>query len=334
MTVSSAVQPNNPEIATIEALGAKLKQVRSEIGKRIFGQTEVVDLALIGLLAGGHILLIGLPGMAKTRLVDTLGRVLGLDTKRVQCTPDLMPSDIVGSEILEESQAGTRSFRFLKGPVFAQLLMADEINRASPRTQSALLQAMQEHAVTIAGETHPLPSPFHVLATQNPIEQEGTYPLPEAQLDRFLLQIDVGYPDRAAEKQMLLVTTSAADPLPDAILTPAELVAAQQMVRQLPVGDSVVEGILNLVRSGRPEETHLTSVKQHVAWGPGPRAGQALMLGARARALMDGRLSPSMDDVLALAKPVLRHRMATSFAARAEGISLDQIIDQLCQPLA
>lgn len=323
-----------PEPATIDALSQKLKLVRAEIGKRIFGQSDVVDLALIGLLAGGHVLLIGLPGMAKTRLVDTLGRVLGLDTKRVQCTPDLMPSDILGSEILEESQSGARSFRFLKGPVFAQLLMADEINRASPRTQSALLQAMQEQAVTVAGETHALPKPFHVLATQNPIEQEGTYPLPEAQLDRFLLQIDVGYPDREAEKQMLLVTTSTEDPLPGAILTADELILAQQLVRQLPVGDSVVEGILNLVRAGRPEETHLSSVKQHVAWGPGPRAGQALMLGARARALLDGRLAPSMDDVLALAKPVLRHRMATSFAARAEGISLDQIIDQLCLPLA
>lgn len=317
----------------VEHFAQRFAQVRAEIGKRIFGQQEVVDLALTGLLAGGHVLLIGLPGLAKTRLVETLGVVLGMDTKRIQCTPDLMPADILGSEILEESQNGQRNFRFIQGPVFAQLLMADEINRASPRTQSALLQAMQERTVTVAGSPHPLPSPFHVIATQNPIEQEGTYPLPEAQLDRFLLQVDVGYPDHAAERQMLLVTTSNDDPAPKAIMTPAELIEAQQLVRRLPVGDTLVEGILNLVRSGRPQESSLSSVKQNVSWGPGPRASQALMLGARARALLDGRLAPSLDDVLALAAPVLRHRMATSFAARAEGVSVDQVITALCEPL-
>jgi MoxR-like ATPase len=315
-------------------MSAKLAAARAEIGKYIFGQQEVVDLALIGLLAGGHVLLIGLPGLAKTRLVDTLGHVFGLNTKRVQCTPDLMPADILGSEVLEESAEGRRSFRFLPGPVFAQLLMADEINRASPRTQSALLQAMQEQEVTVAGTTHTLPRPFHVLATQNPIEQEGTYPLPEAQLDRFLLQVDVGYPDRAAERQMLLITTSGAETPPRTVMNADDLLAAQRMVRQLPVGESVLEGILTLVRAGRPEESSLASIRQLVEWGPGPRASQALMLGARARALLDGRLSPSLDDVLALAKPVLRHRMAVSFAARAEGISTDSLIDDLCQPLA
>ena len=323
-----------PDSREIEAMSAKLAAARAEIGKYIFGQQEVVDLALIGLLAGGHVLLIGLPGLAKTRLVDTLGHVFGLNTKRVQCTPDLMPADILGSEVLEESAEGRRSFRFLPGPVFAQLLMADEINRASPRTQSALLQAMQEQEVTVAGTTHTLPRPFHVLATQNPIEQEGTYPLPEAQLDRFLLQVDVGYPDRAAERQMLLITTSGAETPPRTVMNADDLLAAQRMVRQLPVGESVLEGILTLVRAGRPEESSLASIRQLVEWGPGPRASQALMLGARARALLDGRLSPSLDDVLALAKPVLRHRMAVSFAARAEGISTDSLIDDLCQPLA
>ncbi len=334
MSLNPAVQPPSAEIASVERLAAQLGKVKAELGKRIYGQNDVIELALTGMLAGGHVLLIGVPGLAKTRLVDALGTVLGMDTKRIQCTPDLMPSDIIGTEMMEESASGARSFRFMKGPVFGQLLMADEINRASPRTQSALLQAMQEHMVTVAGESHALPKPFHVLATQNPIEQEGTYPLPEAQLDRFLLQIDVTYPSREAEKQMLLVTTGAEDPQAQAIMTPEQLIEAQQLVRRLPVGDSVVEGILNLVRSGRPEESNISSVKQHVAWGPGPRASQALMLGARARALLDGRLSPSLDDVLALAKPVLRHRMAVSFAARAEGVTLDQIIDQLCLPLA
>jgi MoxR-like ATPase len=333
VSVAPLVQSPDADLGEVEALAPKLAAVKAEIGKRIFGQNEVVDLSLIGLLAGGHVLLVGLPGLAKTRLVDTLGTVLGLNTKRIQCTPDLMPADILGSELLEEDESGKRSFRFVPGPVFAQLLMADEINRASPRTQSALLQAMQERSITVAGHPHALPAPFHVLATQNPIEQEGTYPLPEAQLDRFLLQVNVGYPDRAAEKQIMLVTTSAEDPQPRQVLSPDELIRAQQLVRRLPVGDSVVEGILNLVRSGRPEESALSSVKQHVAWGPGPRAAQALMLGARARALIDGRLSPSLDDVLALATPVLQHRMALSFAARAEGVTLASIIEQLCQPL-
>jgi MoxR-like ATPase len=277
--------------------------------------------------------LIGVPGLAKTRLVETLGTVLGLDDKRIQCTPDLMPADILGSEVLEESDAGTRSFRFLPGPVFCQVLMADEINRASPRTQSALLQAMQEGRVSVGGRYHPLPRPFHVLATQNPLEQEGTYPLPEAQLDRFLLQIDVGYPDLAAERQMLIATTGAGERAVEAVLTTDELLNAQRLVRRIPVGESVVEAILTLVRSGRPEETTLPEAKKHVAWGPGPRASQALMLACRARALMGGRFAPSLDDVVALAPPVLRHRMALNFAARAEGVGVGDIIDKLLAPL-
>lgn len=321
-------------IAEIERLGDRLRHVRERIGRVIFGQTQVIDNTLITLLGGGHALLIGVPGLAKTRLVETLGAVLGLEAKRVQCTPDLMPADILGSEVLEESESGRRSFRFIPGPVFGQLLMADEINRASPRTQSALLQAMQEHRVSVAGAYHDLPRPFHVLATQNPLEQEGTYPLPEAQLDRFLMQIDVSYPDLDAERSMLIATTGIADEKPSQAMTADELLAAQHVIRRIPVGDSVVEAILRLVRAGRPESSDIAEVTRHVVWGPGPRASQALMLAVRARAVMDGRLAPSIDDVLALAHPVLRHRMALNFAARADNVTMDKVIDRLCQPLA
>jgi MoxR-like ATPase len=333
-TVSSLAPANTPSadvVAEVEALGRCLGLVRARIGEIIFGQHEVVEQALITLLCGGHALLIGVPGLAKTRLVETLGTILGLDEKRIQCTPDLMPADIVGSEVLEESESGRRSFRFIPGPVFCQLLMADEINRASPRTQSALLQAMQEGRVSIAGQYHLLPRPFHVLATQNPLEQEGTYPLPEAQLDRFLLQIDVDYPDLAAERDMLLATTGDAEGRPRPAMTAEELTAGQRLVRRIPVGESVVEAILALVRSARPENA-ANAVARYVSWGPGPRASQALMLACRARALIDGRFSPSIDDVLALAPPVLRHRMAVSFAGRAEGITVAQIIEQISAP--
>ena len=318
----------------IEALGQRLRQVRQSIGRVIFGQHTTIDQTLITLLAGGHALLIGVPGLAKTRLVETLGIVIGLDDKRVQCTPDLMPADIVGSEVLEESDTGRRSFRFIQGPVFCQLLMADEINRASPRTQSALLQAMQEHRVSVAGQYHPLPAPFHVLATQNPLEQEGTYPLPEAQLDRFLMEVDVPYPDLEAERQMLIVTTGPQEDKAVEVMTAEELLAAQRLVRRVPVGESVVNAILTLVRSGRAESSDIDEVRRHVAWGPGPRASQALMLACRARAVLDGRFAPSIDDVLALAYPVLRHRMALSFAARADGVTLDDVIGRLCAPLS
>jgi MoxR-like ATPase len=324
--------PSEDLVAEIEALGRSLGLVRARIGEIIFGQAEVVEQALITLLCGGHALLIGVPGLAKTRLVETLGAILGLDEKRIQCTPDLMPADILGSEVLEESESGRRSFRFIQGPVFCQLLMADEINRASPRTQSALLQAMQEGRVSIAGQYHPLPRPFHVLATQNPLEQEGTYPLPEAQLDRFLLQIDVDYPDREAERQMLIATTGVSEDRPRPAMNAAELMAAQRLVRRIPIGESVVEAILSLVRSGRPDSAEADSVRRFVSWGPGPRASQALMLACRARALIDGRYSPSVDDVLALAPPVLRHRMAVSFAGRAEGVTVARIIEQISAP--
>jgi MoxR-like ATPase len=319
-------------LAEVEALGARVTRVRAAIGQVIFGQDEVIDQTLITLLSGGHVLLVGVPGLGKSRLVETLGVVLGLATKRVQFTPDLMPADIVGSEVLEEAE-GRRSFRFVPGPVFCQLLMADEINRASPRTQSALLQAMQEQRVAVGGVEHPLPRPFHVLATQNPIEQEGTYPLPEAQLDRFLLEVIVTYPDLDAERTMLLATTGVAEIPPSQAMTPEELLAAQALIRRVPVGEKVVEAILSLVRHGRPETADDDTVRRHVAWGPGPRAAQALMLACRARALLSGRLSPSVDDVVALARPVLRHRMALSFSARADGVVLSEVIDRLVMRL-
>ncbi len=317
----------------IEQLGEWLVATRSHVGRVIFGQEEIVQQTLITLLSGGHALLVGVPGLGKTRLVETLGQVLGLEERRVQFTPDLMPADILGSEVLEESETGKRSFRFIKGPVFCQLLMADEINRASPRTQSALLQAMQERRVSVAGHYHPLPQPFHVLATQNPLEQEGTYPLPEAQLDRFLLEIDVGYPEIEAERRMMTVTTGLSEETPPAVFDGAGLIAAQRIVRQVPVGEKVAEAILTLVRAGRPETSDVPEVQAHVAWGPGPRASQALMLASRARAVLDGRLAPSVDDIVALADPVLRHRMALNFAARAEGVTIEQIIARLVEPL-
>jgi MoxR-like ATPase len=328
-TLSPMTEDADKLLADVETLGVRLALVRERIGRVIFGQREVIDQALITLLASGHALLIGVPGLAKTRLVETLGTILGMDDKRIQCTPDLMPADIIGSEVLEESETGRRSFRFIPGPVFCQLLMADEINRASPRTQSALLQAMQEGRVSVAGQYHPLPRPFHVLATQNPLEQEGTYPLPEAQLDRFLLQIDVGYPDLEAERRMLVATTGIVEEKAVPVMNAQELLHAQRLVRRIPVGESVVEAILALVRAGRPDTSDVPEAQKHVAWGPGPRASQALMLACRARALLENRLAPSVDDVLALAAPVLRHRMALNFAARADGITLSDVIDRL-----
>jgi MoxR-like ATPase len=310
----------------------RVAAARTAIGAVIFGQEKVVEEALVTLIAGGHGLLVGVPGLAKTKLVETLGTVLGLDARRVQFTPDLMPSDILGSEILEEGSDRARAFRFVKGPIFAQLLMADEINRASPRTQSALLQAMQEYHVTVAGERHDLPRPFHVLATQNPLEQEGTYPLPEAQLDRFLMQIDVTYPDREAERRILIETTGENDVRLRAAMTAEDLMTTQRLVRRLPVGERVVDAILDLVRSARPGET-TNELTKHIAWGPGPRAAQALMLASRARALVDGRLSPSLDDIIALSEPVLKHRMALTFAARAEGETMSSVIARLAARL-
>jgi len=331
--MTTLAQTETQLVDRIEEVGAKIKKVRETTSAIIFGQERVIDLALITLLSGGHALLIGVPGLAKTSLVETLGAVLGLQNKRIQFTPDLMPSDIVGAEVLEETTAGRRSFRFVEGPIFTQLLMADEINRASPKTQSALLQAMQEHHVTVAGIRHDVPRPFHVLATQNPLEQEGTYPLPEAQLDRFLLQIDVSYPDIAAERRMLFATTGVEERQLKTILSAEELMVAQRLVRQLPVGDQVVDAILKLVRSARPGTGIDQELDDMIAWGPGPRASQALMLAVRAKAMIEGRLAPSVDDVIELAEPVLKHRMALTFAARAEGMDMTDMVARLVQPL-
>ncbi len=318
---------------TAESASTSLSRAKAAIGEVIFGQETVVERVLVTIISGGHGLLVGVPGLAKTKLVETLGTVLGLDARRVQFTPDLMPSDIIGTEILDETAGGKRAFRFVRGPVFAQLLMADEINRASPRTQSALLQAMQEYHVTVAGEAYDLPKPFHVLATQNPIEQEGTYPLPEAQLDRFLMQIDVNYPSRDAERRMLLGTTGAAENKAKNALSAEDLLTAQRLVRRLPVGDKVVEAILDIVRAARPGEKGEAGIGDKLSWGPGPRASQSLMLATRARALLDGRLAPSVDDVAALAEPILKHRMALTFAARADGETIGGVIGRLVERL-
>ena len=315
-------------LTEIEALEGRLTAAKAEITRRFIGQERVVDLTLSALLCGGHGLLIGLPGLGKTRLIETLSTVMGLDGKRVQFTPDLMPADILGSEVLETGADGSRAFKFIEGPIFCQLLMADEINRASPRTQSALLQAMQERQVSVSGQTRDLAKPFHVLATQNPIEQEGTYPLPEAQLDRFLVRIDVGYPDLATEREILLATTGEAEDSVTNVFSAEELLAAQTLLRRMPVGEGVMESILALVRAFRPEEADASErVRESVAWGPGPRASQAFMLTVRARALLQGRLAPDLSDVIAMAKPVLKHRMALNFAALARGESLDGLIE-------
>ncbi|UHD45202.1 AAA family ATPase [Aureimonas altamirensis] len=333
------LEPQNPvaDMKAVEAMAesalADIAGIRASVGRAIFGQEQVVEQTLVAILAGGHALLVGVPGLAKTKLVETLGVALGLDGKRIQFTPDLMPSDIVGSEVLDQDDTGRRSFRFIRGPVFAQLLMADEINRASPRTQSALLQAMQEYHVTVAGERHDLPSPFHVLATQNPLEQEGTYPLPEAQLDRFLMQVDVLYPDLAAERRILLATTGVSEDRAEPVIAAERLREIQRLVRQMPVPESVVEAILSLVRSARPGHGS-AEADSHIAWGPGPRASQALMTCVRARALYEGRFAPSIDDVRALAEPILQHRMALNFAARAEGMGVKDVIVALKRSIA
>lgn len=306
-----------------------LAEVKSQIANKVFGQDRVVEHVLCCILAGGHALLVGAPGLAKTRLVETMGEALGQNVSRIQFTPDLMPSDILGSEVIDESKDGKRSFRFIKGPVFTQILMADEINRASPRTQSALLQAMQEHHVTIAGTRHDLPKPFHVLATQNPIEHEGTYPLPEAQLDRFLLKIDVPYPSEETERRILVETTGDTEPTISETIDSEKLLKIQEIIRKMPVGEKVLEVILKLTRQSRPEHSDNAVVKKHVEWGPSPRAGQALMLASRARALINGRMAPSISDIEALAQPCLSHRMAMRYAPIGEAPSVDELIQTL-----
>ena len=314
----------------IEQLTERLRTAREMVARRIIGQSQVIDLAMISLLSGGHALLVGVPGLGKSRLVESLAVVMGLSSNRIQFTPDLMPADIIGSEVLDANADGSRSFRFVEGPVFCQILMADEVNRASPRTQAALLQAMEERRVSISGIDSVLPRPFHVLATQNPIELEGTYPLPEAQLDRFLVKINVGYPDRESERKILFETTGADESKIHEVFDAKEFIAAQRVVRRMPIGEAVVNAILNIVRSCRPDQEESTAiVQQGVGWGPGPRASQSLMLTVRAKALLEGRLAPSLEDVASLAVPVLGHRMSLRFSARSEGVTLDALIDEV-----
>ena len=322
-------EANPKDLEQVDKLRKAYAAMKDEIRKVIVGQDHVVDELFMALFCRGHCLLIGVPGLAKTLLISTLARVLSLSFNRIQFTPDLMPSDIIGTEILEEDHStGKRFFKFQKGPVFTNLLLADELNRTPPKTQAALLEAMQEHHVTVAGNRHDVPRPFHVLATQNPIEQEGTYPLPEAQLDRFLMQIDVDYPDHDAERKIVFDTTGTEENKPKLTMSADELLAAQRLVRRLPVGESVVEAILTLVRSARPGP-EAGEIGKLISWGPSPRASQALMLVARARALVDGRLSPSVDDVVEMAEPILKHRMALTFAARADGESVEAVIGKL-----
>jgi MoxR-like ATPase len=319
----------NPE-AAVAQLNAAMQRIRTEMARVVIGQSEVVNQILVALFARGHCLLVGTPGLAKTLMARTLADALELECKRVQFTPDLMPADITGTQVLEQDAAtNTRNFRFKPGPIFTNLLLADEINRTPPKTQAALLEAMQERRVTISGQSYDLPAPFFVIATQNPIEQEGTYPLPEAQLDRFLLDIRIEYPHAADERAMLLATTGVRQARAVAVLSAADVIDAQMLVRAMPVGSKVVDGIMALVRGARPESPAWGALAGQLAWGPGPRAAQALMLGARARALLDGRLAPSLDDVAALAAPALRHRMALNFAAQSEGVKLDDIIARL-----
>jgi len=318
----------------LTSLKDKLAQSKEQINTRFFGQERVVDKVLTTMLAGGHAVLIGVPGVGKTRLVETMATVMGISNARVQFTPDLMPTDILGVEVLEDDIEGKRHFRFQKGPIFASLLLADEINRASPRTQSALLQAMQERRVTITGNTYDLPKPFVVLATQNPIEQEGTYPLPEAQLDRFLLSIEVGYPDIDTERAIILETTGADEGQASAVFDVDGLIEAQGLIRQIPLGENILTHILELVRALRPNmDSAHDLTNEFVSWGPGPRAGQALVLASKAHAILQGRVSPTMADVHALAPAVLGHRMNLKYTAAAQGMDVNTLINSVLRDI-
>ena len=331
MTTSSATFDDILTTSRIDAALETIAAVRSGVAGAVIGQERVIELTLATILAGGHGLLVGAPGLAKTTLVEAIGIALNMNWGRVQFTPDLMPSDIIGAELLETDETGRRSFRFQQGPIFTSLLMADEINRASPRTQSALLQAMQEGHVTVSGQNYNLPKPFHVLATQNPIEQEGTYPLPEAQLDRFLLQIDVPFPDRETERKILLATTGGQSLQAVAALKDGELADLQAFVRDMPIGERILEAVLDIVRGARPESATLQDVRDSVSWGPGPRAGQALIKAAKARAFLRGRVTPSLDDLTTIAGPALVHRMALTWRARADGLEASALVDALVQ---
>lgn len=317
---------NMNDAQAVDLLGKKYKELKQEIGKVIVGQEEVVDLLILSIFSKGHSLLVGVPGLAKTLLVNTTAQALGLSFNRIQFTPDLMPSDIVGAEILDEN----RNFKFVKGPLFANIVLADEINRTPPKTQSALLEAMQERSVTAAGQTYPMADPFFVLATQNPIEQEGTYPLPEAQLDRFMFNIEVGYPTFAEELQIVKATTSGLDTSVNKVLTQQEIIDFQKLIRRIPVTDSVYEYAVELSSSSRPNGEKAKKItNEYIAWGAGPRASQYLILGAKCHAALKGKYSPDKEDVIAVAKPVLRHRMVKNYKAEAEGVQIEDIINEL-----
>jgi MoxR-like ATPase len=321
-------------IGAMQMAHGKLDEVQQEIGRFVFGQDETVRHTLTAILAGGHLLLVGVPGLAKTLLVSVVSKTLGFETKRIQCTPDLMPNDIVGTEVLEEVDYGRRNFRFVPGPIFCQFLMVDEINRASPRTQSALLQAMQEHNVTISGREYALPEPFHVLATQNPLELEGTYPLPEAQLDRFLIQVSVDYPSYETEKQIARATFKKGEDIPKSIIFINDLREIQSMVKSMPVSDKLLDALLTLVRNGRPGTSKLEIVNQYVSWGPGPRATQAISLCMCAHALLAGRYEPTMEDLHALIRPVLLHRMSLNYMARTDNVSINDVLKAMTETIA
>ena len=311
----------------------KVTSINKEINKHIFGQEKVIEQLLISLLCGGHALLVGLPGLAKTRIVKFMGLILGLETKRVQFTPDLMPGDILGTEVFDELKKSNEYFKFIKGPIFCQLLLADEINRASPRTQSALLQAMQEKKVTIAGKDHNLPRPFHVLATQNPIDQEGTYPLPEAQLDRFLINIKIKYPDIKSEEKILMLSSEDDALEPKNVLSFDDILNFQRLIKEIPVGESVIEYILNFISSTRPETSKIKSVKENILWGPSPRASLSLLAASKAKAFLQNRYSPSKFDVKSLINPILSHRINLNVYAKAENIKLEDILDDVAERL-
>ncbi len=326
-------EPTHEDLETVQELKDAYNQIVGEIGKVIIGQKDIVDQLLIALLCGGHVLLVGVPGLAKTLLISTLARALNLSFSRIQFTPDLMPSDITGTEVIEEDHStGQKAFRFVKGPIFANIILADEINRTPPKTQAALLQAMQEHEVTTGGETFDLEEPFFVLATQNPIEQEGTYPLPEAQLDRFIFNLWIDYPTEEEEKQIVKATTGFQAHNVQPVLSAEQIVKLQQLIRKVPVSDHVIDYAVKLVRKTRPNSPDAPEdISRLISWGAGPRASQCLILGAKARAVLEGRYAASIDDVNFVAKPVLRHRMVTSFNAEAEGITVVDLIDKLLQ---
>ena len=326
----------SPPSASPDVLLDRVDQLRAQVRRRVVGQADALDEILMALVAGGHALVVGVPGLAKTLMIRSVAEAMDLEFRRVQFTPDLVPSDITGTEILEEDHAtGARSFRFVRGPVFANVVLADEINRAPPRTQAALLEAMQEHAVTTAGQTHRLPEPFFVLATQNPIEQEGTYPLPEAQLDRFLFDVRVGYPDEQEEVAILRATTGITDAPIEPVLGAAEAMALQRLVRTVAASEPALQYAAALVRATRPDAPSAPDiVRRYVRWGAGPRAGQAIILGAKAHALLAGRFTIAPDDLRRVAAPVLRHRVLPNFAAEAEGVTAERIIASLLAHVA